>query len=125
MSYEQSNRIKEFRLFSGLSTEELCKRLAIDTLEWEKWESGKSSAPISAWLKITAYTMQQRLFFTSSTTASSAAADTVDMMDLETLNIQSRAEKLAQSNDKNIADLGNDILASNQLIQGNLSNLYK
>lgn len=125
MSYEQSNRIKEFRLFSGISIQELCKRLKTDVADWNKWERGELSPPTSVWLKITAYTMTQRLFFTSSTVVSNEAADTVDMMDLETLNIKSRAEKLAQSNDKEIANLGNDILTSNRLIQGKLSSLYR
>ncbi len=124
MEREQSSRIKEFRLFSGLSIDKLCVVLKVEKSDWLKWESGQSS-PLSLWLKITKYVMTQRLFFTSSTALSSEAADIVDMVDANTVQIKDSALVMINSENPSIKDAGRVILDNVNNIQKNLPKLYK
>ncbi len=124
MEREQSSRIKEFRLFSGLSVDKLCVVLKVEKSEWLKWELGESP-PLSLWLKITKYVMTQRLFFTSSTALSSEAADIVDMVDANTVQIKDSALVMINSENPSIKDAGRVILDNVNNIQKNLPKLYK
>lgn len=124
MEREQSNRIKEFRLFSGLNVENLCLVLSVKKSDWKAWEKS-GNVPLNVWLKIVKYVMTQRLFFTSSTAHSSESADIVDMVDENAVTIKDSALVLINSDNQELRAAGRVILDNVNNIQKQLPKLYK
>lgn len=124
MEKQQSSRIKEFRLFSGLNVEKLCVALKVNKSDWIVWEK-TGNVPLPVWLKIVKYVMTQRLFFTSSTSLSSESADIVDLVDANAVSIKDSAMMLINSNNDELKTHGRVILDSVNNIQKNLPKLYK
>lgn len=119
------NRIKEFRLFSGLSITELCKKLKVDPFDWRKYESEVKSPPLSLLFKMSAYTIKNRLFFTDSKTVGSDHNDIVDSIDLQNNEIKTHLLSLLNSEHKETAQVGREILKSVTDIQNALPSLYQ
>jgi transcriptional regulator with XRE-family HTH domain len=124
MEKEQSNRIKEFRLFTGLNIEKLCVALGVNAKAWQAWENGEN-VPLTVWLKIVKYVMTQRLFFTSSTALSSESADIIDQLDENTVTIKDSALALLNSDDKELKATGRVIMDNIDSIQKKLPKLYR
>lgn len=123
-SSESSSRIKEFRHFTGLSIDAICKVFNVKRDIWLMYESGEKTAPLTIWFKVVSYVIRQRTFFTSSGASSSDSADVVDNLDARAVEIRDKIKEIAEDGQATEADC-KVILDNTQVILDNLPSLYR